>query len=179
MEKDNKIKEINRHIYWNPYFGGFLLGILLIITFYFTGRGLGASGSIKSTVVTVVDAVAPQHAQNNTYYSKFIKEGESSMNNWLVYEALGLIIGAFLSGAIAGRINLRIQHPPQISSKKRIIFAILGGILFGFGAQIARGCTSGAGLSGMAVLSTGGFLTTMVIFGSGYAVAYFFRKNWI
>lgn len=180
MEKINKIKDgANRHIYWNPYFGGFLLGILIIATFYFTGRGLGASGAIKSSVVTVVDAVAPQHAENNAYYSRFIKEGKSPMSNWLVYEALGVIIGAFLSGAIAGRISLRVQHAPQITSKKRIIYAIIGGTLFGFGAQLGRGCTSGAGLSGMAVLSTGGFLTTMMIFGAGYAVAYFFRKIWI
>ncbi|MBT8269526.1 MAG: YeeE/YedE family protein, partial [Bacteroidia bacterium] len=53
------------------------------------------------------------------------------------------------------------------------------GVLFGVGAQIARGCTSGAALSGMAVLSTGGFITMLAIFGTGYIVAYFFRKNWI
>jgi hypothetical protein len=57
--------------------------------------------------------------------------------------------------------------------------AIIGGILFGFGAQLARGCTSGAALSGMAVLSTAGFITMMAIFGAGYALAYFFRKLWI
>jgi len=60
-----------------------------------------------------------------------------------------------------------------------LIFALGGGILFGLGAQIARGCTSGAALSGMAVLSTGGFITMISIFGTGFLVAYFFRKNWI
>ena len=66
-----------------------------------------------------------------------------------------------------------------MGSKKRWIFAILGGALFGIGAQFARGCTSGAALSGMAVLSTAGFVTMMAIFGTGYAAAYFFRKLWI
>ena len=55
----------------------------------------------------------------------------------------------------------------------------MGGLLFGLGAQIARGCTSGAALSGMAVLSVGGFITMLSIFGTGFLVAYFFRKNWI
>ena len=175
----NKSKKQNRHVYWNPYFGGFLLGLLIIVTFYITGRGLGASGALKSGVVTAVHTIAPAHAENNMYYSKFIKEGVSPMNNCLVFEALGVLIGAFLSGALTGRLKLKVQHSPKITSRRRLIFALMGGLLFGLGAQIARGCTSGAALSGMAVLATGGFITMIAIFGTGYAVAYFFRKNWI
>lgn len=172
-------KQKNRHVYWNPYFGGFLLGVLIILTFYLTGRGLGASGAIKSSVVAVVHTVAPAHAENNAYYSKFIKEGESSLNTWLVFEAIGVLLGAFLSGAITGRLKLIVEHSPKITGKRRLIFALIGGTLFGLGAQIARGCTSGAALSGMAVLATGGFITMISIFGTGFIVAYFFRKNWI
>jgi len=172
-------KQENRHIYWNPYFGGFLLGLLIIATFYITGRGLGASGALKSVVVDAVHTIAPEHAENNMYYTKFIKDGVSPLNNWLVFEALGVLLGAFLSGAMTGRLKLKVQHSPNITSKRRLAFALTGGLLFGLGAQIARGCTSGAALSGMAVLATGGFITMLAIFGTGYAVAYFFRKNWI
>jgi uncharacterized protein len=169
----------NSHVYWNPYFGGFLLGLLMIATFYISHRGLGASGALKSTVVTAVDAVAPTYAENNGYMSQFIKEGESPLDNWLVFETLGILVGAFISGGISGRIRWRTQHSPKITAKRRLIFALGGGILFGLGAQIARGCTSGAALSGMAVLSVGGFVTMLAIFGTGFLVAYFFRKNWI
>ncbi|MBI9042043.1 YeeE/YedE thiosulfate transporter family protein [Lutibacter sp.] len=169
----------NSHIYWNPYFGGFLLGILILFTFYMTGRGLGASGAMKSSVVTIVNTVTHSHAEQNEYYSKFIKDNESPMNNWLVFETLGVLIGAFISGGLSGRIGWRVQHSPKITRKRRLIFALGGGILFGLGAQIARGCTSGAALSGMAVLSTGGFITMLAIFGTAFLVAYFFRKNWI
>ena len=55
----------------------------------------------------------------------------------------------------------------------------LGGILFGFGSQLGRGCTSGAALSGMAVMSFGGVVTMFSIFGAAYFVAYFVRKYWI
>jgi uncharacterized membrane protein YedE/YeeE len=176
MDTDNRM---NKHIYWNPYFGGFLLGILIIFTFYMTGRGLGATGAMKSTVVASVDTVAHIHAESNAYYSKFINEGESPLNNWLVFETIGILIGAFLSGSLGGRIGWRTQHSPKITVRRRLLFALIGGILFGIGSQIARGCTSGAALSGIAVLSTGGFITMLSIFGSGYLVAYFFRKNWI
>ena len=176
MKIDNKSK---RHVYWNPYYGGFILGILILFTFFITGRGLGASGAMKSSVVTIVETVAPSHAEHNAYYKTFISEDSSPMNNWLVFETLGVLIGAFISGGLTGRISWRVQHSPKITSRRRLIFALLGGILFGLGAQIARGCTSGAALSGMAVLSTGGFITMLAIFGSAYLFAYFFRKNWI
>lgn len=176
MEQTN---QKNRHVYWNPYFGGFLLGLLIIFTFYITGRGLGASGAVKSGVVTVVNQVSPKHTENNAYYKKFLQGENSPMNNWLVFEALGVIMGAFLSGAITGRIKLRTQHSPKITATRRLFFALIGGLLFGFGAQIARGCTSGAALSGISVLATAGFVSMIAIFGTGYLVAYFFRKNWI
>ncbi|MDO5981044.1 YeeE/YedE thiosulfate transporter family protein [Flavivirga spongiicola] len=174
-----KNKKQNKHLYWNPYFGGFLLGLLIIFTFYITGRGLGASGAMKSSVVAIVNTAAHEHAENSAYYSKFLDETKSPMNNWLVFETLGVLIGAFISGGISGRIGWRTQHSPKITRRRRLIFAFGGGILFGLGAQIARGCTSGAALSGMAVLSSGGFITMLAIFGTAYLFAYFFRKNWI
>jgi len=172
-------KKQNKHIYWNPYFGGFLLGILIIFTFYMTGRGLGATGAMKSSVVATVDTISHTHAEGNSYYSKFINKDESVLNNWLVFETIGILLGAFISGSLAGRIGLRTQHSPKITSRRRLVFALIGGVLFGLGSQIARGCTSGAALSGMAVLSTGGFITMLSIFGTGFLAAYFFRKNWI
>ena len=175
----NKSYDDKRHVYWNPYFGGFLLGLLIIFTFYMTGRGLGASGVMKSGVVTMVDQVSHEHTEKNAYYSQFVSGDKSPMNNWLVFETLGVLVGAFLSGSLTGRIGFRVQHSPKITVKRRLVFALLGGVLFGLGAQIARGCTSGAALSGMAVLSTGGFITMLSIFGTAFLFAYFFRKNWI
>jgi len=174
-----KIKINNQHIYWNPYFGGFLLGLLLIATFYLTGRGIGATGAAKSTVTQVVQTVAPLHVQNNTYYADQIDGTKNPINNWLIFEVLGVLMGAFISGSLSGRTFLRVQHSPKITSKKRLAFALLGGALFGFGAQFAKGCTSGAALSGMTVLSLGGYIAMFSIFGGAYLFAYFFRKLWI
>jgi len=92
---------------------------------------------------------------------------------------LGVVLGGFISGAIAGRLKLRIEHFPGISANRRLVFALIGGVLFGFGSQLGRGCTSGSALTGMAVLSLGGFITMAAIFGTAFAAAYFFKKNWI
>lgn len=165
--------------YFNPYFGGVMLGLVLLATFYITGRGLGASGAAKSTVVAAVDKVAPQHAQESAYYSRFISDDIHPMDNWLVFEIIGALAGAFLMGGLAGRLKFKTEHNPKITTRKRLIYAAIGGLLFGLGAQIARGCTSGAALSGAAVLSLGGFISMLSIFGGAYAFAYFFRKLWI
>lgn len=164
----------------NPYFGGVLLGLLLLTTFYITGRGLGASGAVKSAVVTTVDKIAPHHAENNTYYEKFITGSHSPMYNWLVFESLGMIIGGIISGVLFGRIKkLRVEHSPKITKTTRLLAAGLGGILFGFGSQLARGCSSGAALSGTAAFSLGGLLVMVLMFGTGYLIAFFVRKLWI
>ena len=163
--------------YMNPYLAGFLLGLVLLGTIYVTGRGLGASGAVKSVVLSTVIKVAPEHSANTPFIKTFNEEHpDGPLKDWLVFEVIGVMIGAFLSGVISNRVGIKLERGPNITNKTRIIAAIIGGILFGFGAQLGRGCTSGAALSGMAVMSFGGIITMFAIFGSGYAVAYFFRK---
>jgi uncharacterized protein len=164
--------------YMNPYLAGFFLGLVLLFAFVISGRGLGASGAVKSIVVSTVGSVAPEYAAESAFYEEFFSE-TSPMQSWLVYLLAGVIIGGFFSGAMAGRVKLQIEHGPHIKAGTRLFFALAGGLLFGLGAQFGRGCTSGSALSGMAVLSAGGFLTMIAIFGSGYMIAYFFRKLWI
>jgi hypothetical protein len=165
--------------YMNPYMAGTLLGIVLLASMFISGRGLGASGGIKYCVVSIVGAVDRPHAENSIYYSKYFEEGKKPLTNWLSLEIFGVVAGGFISGAVSGRLKLKVEKSPKISVARRLIFAFLGGVFFVYGAQLSRGCTSGAALSGMAVLSLAGFVTMIAIFGSAYFFAWFFRKNWI
>lgn len=165
--------------YMNPYLAGLFLGLVLLGAFYLTGRGLGASGAMKSVVVTTVESISPDKAETSGFYSKYVSDGESPMKSWLVFQVLGVLVGGFLSGALSGRLKITNEHSPNITSRKRLVMATAGGILFGFGSQLGRGCTSGAALSGMATLSVAGFVTMAAIFGTAFLFAYFFRKNWI
>ena len=165
--------------YMNPYLAGTLLGLVLLLAMFLSGRGLGASGGLKYCVVSAVGAIDKPHADKSIYYSKYFEEGKKPMKNWLTIELFGIVAGGFISGAVSGRLKLKVEKSPKISVTKRLILAFIGGVLFVYGAQLARGCTSGAALSGMAVLSLGGFVTMAAIFGSAYLFAWFFRKNWI
>ncbi len=167
--------------YMNPYLAGFLLGLVLLVTIFLTGRGLGASGAFKSVAAAAVSSASPAHAAASPFYQEYAAthEGGGPLKQWLVFEVIGVLIGGFLSGVVSRRLSWVTEKGPHVTSTLRIAMAAAGGALFVAGAQFARGCTSGAALTGMAVLSTGGIVTMMAIFGMGYAVAYFFRKLWI
>jgi uncharacterized membrane protein YedE/YeeE len=168
-----------RKKYMNPYLAGVLLGLVLLSAMFFSGRGLGASGGLKYAVVAAVETIDHQHAMESPYYSKYFEDGKNPLKSWLALEVLGMLLGGFISGAISGRLKFKIEKSPKISNGKRLLFAFLGGVFFVYGAQLARGCTSGAALSGMAVLSVAGFMTMLGIFGSAFLFAWFFRKLWI
>ena len=171
---------MNETKYMNPYLAGFFLGLLLLVTIFVTGRGLGASGAVKSGVVATVNSVAPSHAQESKFYKEYLDEHENNpLKNWLVFEVLGVIVGAFISGLVSNRLNFTLEKIPTVTTKTRVITAFIGGALFGLGSQLGRGCTSGSALSGMAVMSTGGLITMFAIFGAAYAFAWFFRKLWL
>jgi hypothetical protein len=165
--------------YMNPYIAGTLLGLVLLLAILVTGHGLGASGGYKNCVVSIVAAVDQSHVEKSSYYGKYLGDGKKPLKNWITLEVLGVVAGGFISGAISKRLKFKIEKSPKITNTRRLIFAFLGGIFFIYGAQLARGCTSGAALSGMAVLSVAGFVTMIAIFGSAYLFAWFFRKNWI
>ena len=56
--------------------------------------------------------------------------------------------------------------------------AIGGGALMGFGAKLARGCTSGQALTGGALLSAGSWIFIATCFASGYFFAPLARRLW-
>lgn len=175
MSNSGKVKP-----YMNPYTAGVLLGLVLLATIYITGRGLGASGAFKSVVLSTVKTAAPEHYQNARFYKEYNdSHPESPFKSWLFFEIIGVVFGAFFSGILANRIALKFDKGPKTTTKIRVIAALIGGALFGFGSQLGRGCTSGSALSGMAVMSVGGILTMAAIFGSAYGLAYFFRRLWL
>jgi len=179
LEDNAREGELFPKYYWNPYLVGIGLGIVLLSAFVIMGRGLGASGALSTSVAVIVNAFAPEHAANNEFYQKYLGDGSvSPFKDWLVFLVIGVFIGGFFSGAIAGRNKMMIEKGPRFSNKKRLLFAFVGGTLMGFGAKMARGCTSGQGLTGGAMLSVGGWAFMLMVFAGAYAMAYFVRRQW-
>jgi uncharacterized protein len=71
----------------------------------------------------------------------------------------GLILGALLAAALANRVA-----PAMRLSSNRIITAIIGGLLMGYGARLAFGCNIGALLAGISTGSVHGWLWLVAAF---------------
>jgi uncharacterized membrane protein YedE/YeeE len=68
---------------------------------------------------------------------------------------------------MAGRFRVQLDGSQKTGKQRRLIGALFGGFLAGFGARVAGGCTSGLGLSGAAVLGISAFIFLALFFASG------------
>ena len=165
--------------YASPYLAGVGIGVVLLLAFVLTGRGLGASGAFSSVVTAAVSTAAPGHAAANAFYARYLGDGASSpLADWLVFEIIGVLIGGFASALLAGRLRWTTEHGPGITDRRRLMIAFAGGAAMGIGAKLARGCTSGLGLTGGATLSVGSWLFVLAAFAGAYAAAPLLRRAW-
>lgn len=162
----------------NPYLGGLFMGVVLFLAFFLTGNGLGASGGLNRMIIWAIDLVAPQHVDRVSYLIHYAGGDKNALDHWIVLMTVGIFLGALVTGWLGRRIHSETVRGPRISAHWRWVFAVIGGIIAGFGARLARGCTSGQGLSGGATLSVGSWAFLLAFFVGGYALAYFVRKLW-
>lgn len=164
--------------YVNPYVAGVLLGIVLFAAFALTRSGLGASGGISRLQVAATSVVSQEHVDRVGYFAK-IGAGDRGA---LLHSSVAMLLGTFLGGAVSSfrnrRMKVAVCKGPRISPRTRLLLAVIGGTLMGYGARFARGCTSGQALSGGAVLSAGSWVFMFAVFAGAYALAYFVRKLW-
>jgi uncharacterized protein len=164
--------------YINPYLGAILLGLVLFGSFFISGNGLGASGGMNRLLVVVEDWLVPGHVDRTPYLLEMAGGERNPLDSWVVFIAVGVILGGFVSGLVNGRFRLETNRGPQITARQRWILAFIGGSLMGYGARLARGCTSGQALSGGAVLSVGSWAFMFSVFAGAYLLAYSLRKVW-
>ena len=162
--------------YADPHIAGVALGAVLLACFAFTGQGLGASGAFADLAAETVNLVDPKAANGNGYFAAYLAQG-APWTVWMVVEVAGIVVGAFLSAWLSGRLHRGKADGPSPSSR-RLLAAGCGGALMGGGAVIARGCTSGQALSGGALLSVGSWLFMAALFASAFLFAPLVRKLW-
>lgn len=163
---------------WNPYAGGVALGLVLFGAIFVTGSGLGGSGGVARVGAYLCDGVAPSMVDRNPYLAEMAGGERNPLDHRMAWMLLGLVAGGFLSGTLAGRTRVETFKGPRVSNAARWLLAAAGGLLMGFGAGLARGCTSGQALSGGALLASGSWAFMMMVFAGAYLLAYPLRKLW-
>lgn len=176
--------------YWNSYAAGVVLGLVLLAAFVITGRGLGASGAvtrlaahtIQKTEAMAKGGTTAEHdtfARRNAYTAQYINDESDSLDDFLLYMFVGVLVGGFVSAVLAHRAKLSVGMGPHTNIRRRLLLATVGGFVAAFGARLARGCTSGQALTGGATLAVGSWAFMFAVFAGGYALAYFVRKEWL
>jgi len=181
--------------YSDPYLSGVALGLVLLAAFVFAGRGLGASGAFAATATGTVAAIAPDYAASNPYFGRYLARPGGPWREWLLIEIVGVVIGGFLSAALARRLPKKgdsslfsrikgtaaffvVERGRGVSVASRLAMAFTGGTVMGVGAVLARGCTSGQALTGGALLSVGSWTFMLSAFAAGYMVAPALKRAW-
>ncbi len=75
----------------------------------------------------------------------------------------GIVLGALLAAALAGRVA-----PEERTAPSRLLAAVAGGLLLGYGARLAFGCNIGALVAGIASGSLHGWLWLIAGFGGAW-----------
>jgi uncharacterized membrane protein YedE/YeeE len=169
-----------RRPYTDPYLAGIGVGLVLLAAYIVVGQGLGASGAFASVVASGTAAVqGTARAATSPAVAPYLPNGLASpLQDWLVLELAGVMLGGFASAWLAGRLRRDTERGVGVSTGQRMYAALGGGLLMGLGAKLARGCTSGQALSGGALLSVGSWIFIASCFAAGYALAPMARRLW-
>lgn len=95
--------------------------------------------------------------------------------DWRGWFAIGVILGGTVFAAVAGGPDFHGYGwlTDHISSSVAIAALLLvSGVLIGYGAKLAGGCTSGNGLSGNSLISPGSLAATATFFGTAIVVSF-------
>lgn len=162
--------------YWSPYLSGVLIGLLQIPIFLLLHASIGSSHSFHSVACAITSLFNnPDPASITSQCFPLIK------NWWQLAFVIGIFIGAYISSTLS---QSRKQSFDPIWPKvvkinslgKRAIMAFCGGFIMLLGARIADGCTSGNGLSGIALLSIGSMIVIAAMFIGGILFVKLYKK---
>jgi uncharacterized protein len=156
---------------WSPYVAGAGIGILSCLALVLADRPLGCSTAFVKARGLIGNAISREKTGKMEYYQDIVPQVD-----WAFMIIPGIIIGAFLSSSLSGTFHI-VWIPALWGSVFgsnvviRILVALAGGILLGFGARWAGGCTSGHGISGSIQLSLASMITAACFFAGGITVA--------
>jgi uncharacterized membrane protein YedE/YeeE len=172
---------------WPWYVSGPLIALVMFILLKF-GKNFGMSSNLR-TVCTIAGA--------GKYASFFNFDWKSQKWNLLV--VLGAIIGGFVASQFLSTDTQVALNPKTIAaleaqgfkevgktvvpetlygieaitSLKGLMILLVGGILVGFGARYAGGCTSGHAISGLSNLQVPSLIAVIGFFIGGLIMTHF------
>ncbi|MDR7555552.1 MAG: YeeE/YedE family protein [Armatimonadota bacterium] len=140
---------------WSPTAGGVALGVLNV-WLYLAHMPWGVTGELSRWAIGVLEiaGVGPGPLQGAGTLSGCALVG--TRGPWISHALtldVGMVAGAFAGALLAG--EFRIRRPAE---RRRYVQALAGGLLMGYGASLAMGCTIGAFFSAIPSLALNGWV---------------------
>ena len=140
---------------WPPWLAGMFIGLMVPGLYLFAGRRFGISSSLRHLGSMVFrNAKFPYLAAHRW-----------QPNAWNLVLVAGVVMGAFIADRTADPA-LSIL-PAEAYTPAGMVRLLVGGVLVGFGARYAGGCTSGHTISGVASLSWPSMVASVAFFVGG------------
>lgn len=156
---------------WSPYVVGVGIGLLSCLAFLLSDKPIGCSTAFARSSGMLRRLFGGKKVLEKAYYRKFVPEID-----WEWMLVAGILIGAFIS-AKSSR-TFEAKWVPAVWAQSaggspaiRWLVALIGGVIMGFGARWAGGCTSGHGISGTLQLALSGWMAAACFFVGGIATA--------
>jgi len=157
---------------WPPHVVGVGIGLLSCVAFVMSDKPIGCSTAFARTSGMLEQLARGRKVRDMAYYRRFVPEID-----WEWMLVAGIFLGAFTSAWLSG--EFRLEWVPSLWAATfgpdhlpRLVTAFCGGVIMGFGARWAGGCTSGHGISGTLQLAVSGWLAVVAFFASGGLTAY-------
>lgn len=135
---------------WNPYFTAVLIGLIALAAWPLSWAS-GREGGLGITTPS-------------SNLATFLTTGNTDRVDWGVFLVLGILVGSFIAAKASGEFKIRVP------SADIIVKSILGGMLMGWGAAWAGGCTIGNALVETSMFSWQGWVSFVaMLLGAGVA----------
>ena len=159
--------------HWSPYAVGIGIGILSWLSFLISGKPIATSTTFARIGGMIEEAINGEETKQRPYYKKI-----KLKINWQMMLVVGVVLGSFLSAIISGDLQFDVWVPSLWASAFgdsavfRVVVALAGGIILGFGSRFAGGCTSGHGISGTLQLAVSSWVSAIFFFVGGIITAH-------
>lgn len=151
---------------WPAPLAGAALGVLNVVAFAFD-HPLGVTGELANWSGRLFGLLGlvpgPLLGLDRFAGCNLVAEGNPPILSETLMLDGGLVFGSFLAAGLASEFKLRVPRQP-----KRYFQSLAGGILLGYGAGIALGCTIGAFFSAIPSLGLNGWLFGIGLLGGAY-----------
>lgn len=146
---------------WPYWAGGIALAILNALILLASDRPWGVTTTLTHIGSRTLQAIGFEPA-NWTYFTEVGRDIALTQFGWWdssLWLNLGVVAGSLLASLAAGEFFLRPLH----RTGRQLVLSLAGGILMGYGARLALGCSVGGLIGGVSSFSLHGWVFLLAV----------------